>query len=111
MSEMQTDLALDRPVPVTTVNWLEKLLLESRCWMSAGDIMATTQGRALERDIRELASASNGRIISGQKGYRHTSNASPEEIQHAAAWLESQGKKMGERAQAIRRYAHSVFGR
>jgi len=49
-------------------------------------------------------------IISGQRGYKHIAHATPEEINHAANWLESQAKKMSERACAIRRNAHKIFG-
>lgn len=91
------------------VQWLEELLLGAKCWMSAKDISLTVGGKALDREIRELASASKW-IISGQKGYRHISHATAEEINHAANWLESQAKKMSERAGRIRRSAHQVFG-
>jgi hypothetical protein len=89
--------------------WLEELLKGAGCWMSAKDIMLTVVGRLGDRDVRALASRSAW-IISGQKGYKHITHASPEEIHHCAAWLESQAKQMGERAGRIRSAAHKIFG-
>jgi hypothetical protein len=91
------------------VRWLEDLLDGAKCWMSAKDICLTTHGKVLDREVRELASASKW-IISGQKGYRHVKHSSPEEVAHAANWLESQAKKMSDRAGRIRRAAHEIFG-
>src|SRR5690242_18468382 len=82
------------------VRWLEDLLEGAKCWMTAKDIMLTTNGKLLDREVRELASASKW-IISGQKGYRHVKHSSPEEVAHAANWLESQAKKMSDRAGRI----------
>lgn len=82
-------------------------------WLRASDILSewrmedTDSNRRL---IRALAEASGADIISGQKGYRHIEHASPEEVHHAAAWLESQAKKMSDRACAIRRRAHQIIG-
>lgn len=67
-------------------------------------------GEAGKRIIRAMAEASGGAIISGQLGYKATVHATPEEIHHATAWLESQGCKMIARAQAIKRKAHQVVG-
>lgn len=91
------------------VAWLEKLLQGHGGWMTMRDIAETTMGRVGDRDIRALASASEW-IISGQKGYKHIEHASPEESAHAANWLESQAKKMSERACTIRRNAHRRIG-
>ncbi len=105
------DLFAPRPAAGVSkeLAWLEKLLLEARCWMTAGDITLTTMGRVIDRDIRQMASESP-RIISGQKGYKHVAHATAEEVNHAANWLESQAKKMSDRACAIRRAAHQLFG-
>jgi hypothetical protein len=90
-------------------SWLERLLLEGRCWMTARDIILTSTGAVIDRDIRQIASESN-KIISGQKGYRHIAHASPEEIDHCANWLTSQGKKMIRRGIALRRSGHKIIG-
>jgi hypothetical protein len=88
---------------------LEELLKGHGAWMTRRDIQLTTRGLVGDRDIRALASASD-QIISGQKGYRHIQNASPEEIHHASAWLVSQGKKMIQRGMAIQRQGHRIIG-
>lgn len=63
-----------------------------------------------DRKLRAIAEASNGRIISGQKGYALLENCTPDEIDHAAGWLESQGKKMLQRAARIRARFHRYGG-
>lgn len=90
-------------------SWLEKLLLQAKCWMTARDIQLTNMGGVIDREIRQIASES-ANIISGQKGYKHIAHATAEEVNHAANWLESQAKKMSERACAIRRNAHRTLG-
>ncbi len=60
------------------------------------------------RKLRELANHCGGKVISGGRGYCHIANAKPEEIKHAADWLESQGRKMLGRALQIRRNFHSM---
>lgn len=107
---MTTQLELTPPpADPTSPAWLENLLRDAGCWMTAGDIVLSTHGQTNERHLRELASASDW-LISGQKGYLHLEHASAEEIAHAANWLESQAKKMGERAGKIRRNAHRRIG-
>ena len=91
------------------VLWLENLLKGAGCWMTAKDIKLTIRGLLYDRDLREMASASEW-IISGQKGYKHMSHATAEEIHHACAWLESQAKKMGDRAGKLRSNSHKLFG-
>lgn len=91
------------------VQWLEKLLKDSACWMTASDISLSTGGRVGDRDLRALASASEW-IISGQRGYKHIEHATPEENAHASNWLISQGKIMIKRGCRIRRNAHRRIG-
>jgi hypothetical protein len=104
----EPDLFSAAPEDVS-VKWLENLLRGSGCWMTANDISYTTRGKAHERILRELASASD-QIISGQKGYKHVAHATAEEIAHASNWLMSQGKKMIKRGIAIRRAGHQRIG-
>jgi hypothetical protein len=92
-----------------SVKWLENLLRGAGCWMTARDISLTTRGKAHERILRELASASD-QIISGQKGYKHVEHGTAEEIAHASNWLVSQGKKMIKRGLNIRRAGHRRIG-
>ena len=56
-----------------------------------------------DRQLREWAELSEGKIISGQRGYKLTAEATPKEIYQAASWLKAQGKKMLRRSIAIRR--------
>lgn len=97
------------PVAAPSAAWLENILRDAGCWMTAKDLILSTHGKTHERNLRELASASDW-IISGQKGYLHLQHASAEEITHAANWLESQAKKMSDRAGKIRRNAHRGIG-
>lgn len=60
-----------------------------------------------ERTLRAIAAASNGQIISGQHGYALTSQASVEDVNHAAAWLQHQGELMIARARDIRQAMHT----
>lgn len=89
--------------------WLEEFLLARADWATAHAITQSSDGLLTDRATRALASAS-GWIISGQRGYKHIRCSTPEEIQHAAAWLESQSKKMGDRARTYRRNAHKLVG-
>lgn len=62
-----------------------------------------------DRRIRVLAEQSDGRIISGQKGYRVLDRStSIEEATHSAQWLISQGRKMEKRGLAILRRVHAL---
>lgn len=92
------------------VKFLVTLLDERKCWMTASQIVAVLQGTWTDRDVRMYAEAAKGRIISGQKGYRHIRHATQEEVQHASAWMLSQGKKMIQRAIRIRNLAHQMVG-
>jgi hypothetical protein len=96
-------------VDSVAVKWLENLLRGHGGWMTARDIILTTRGKAHERTLRELASKSS-QVISGQKGYKHISHASAEEIDRAANWLVSQGKQMIKRGLTIRRSGHRRIG-
>ena len=82
-----------------------RALLEERGWLTASQISAATGWN--DRVIRQLAEASRGEIMSGQKGYRLTREASADERDHSAAWLESQARKMLVRAHRIRRVHHT----
>lgn len=106
---LQPDLFASRPAPAADdIAWLERLLLDGKCWMTAKDISLTTQGGLLDRDIRELASYTT-MIIIGNKGYLHIRNATREEAEHSVNRIESQSRKMHERAQAIRLEIGRVF--
>lgn len=82
-------------------------ILAGRDWMTAARI------RALEpawddRDIREIASASGGVVMSwpGSPGYRLTTEGSADERERAIAKLRHQALAMGARANAIAHVHH-----
>lgn len=62
-----------------------------------------------DRRLRATASASEGRIVSGQKGYALIEAVTVEEAQHAADWLDRQARSMSKRASEIRRAMHRRF--
>lgn len=89
------------------------LLLKAGEWLTAAEVLGRLRMLSTDsnrRMVRSWAEASDGEILSGQKGYRHIRHATPEEIQHAANWLLSQGKKMIKRGIKIRRNAHALVG-
>lgn len=61
-----------------------------------------------ERKLRQMASASGGRIGSGQKGYIHVKRMTPEEFGHYTAWMTSQAQKMLERVREARAARNEV---
>jgi len=96
----------------TNVARLVELLDTARDWLHAATILerwAVIDTEHNRRFVRALAAAAEPEIISGQLGYKHIAHATPEEIHHAAAWLEGQGKKMADRACALRRRAHQLI--
>ena len=60
-----------------------------------------------DRTLRAMAAESHGQIISGQRGYARTDQSSVEDVNHAAAWLLAQAKKMEQRAREIQRAMHA----
>lgn len=78
--------------------------LVGRGWIRAREFK--TLFHYSDRTLRFLASESKGRIISGQKGYCLFSEASDEDVLHAAAWLRHQGREMIERSVEIERMFH-----
>ena len=113
MTAEQPELFSPKPpvAPDKDVAWLEHFLDGGKCWFTASDILlslgrpATDPGK---RWLRNLASNS-GWVIAGQKGYRSLHHATPEEINHSCAWMESQAKIMGERCGRIRKNAHKII--
>ena len=72
-------------------------------WRTAADLRVETG--FCDRTLRACAQASDGRILSGQRGYCLIEEATPDEIARAANWLISQGKQMVRRGIATRRLA------
>jgi hypothetical protein len=108
---MNQQLEIFRADPTDpNVDWLVNLLFERRDWLTAAEIIQLAGHRLHDRAIRALAEAAAPKIISGQKGYKHTAHASPEEIHHFYSAMRSQAVKMLHRAQKVRQYAHAKIG-
>jgi len=80
--------------------------LRGKPWQTSKDLGARSEKD--KRILRAIAEESEGQIISGQKGYKLTSEATLEEISETA-WLKSQGRKMIRRWIAIQRVAHPIL--
>jgi len=106
---MTTELGIRLNAPTVSQAEVDVLasILDGRGWLTAREL--TVRGYD-DRHLRAIAEASAGRIISGQRGYALMSDCTPDEIDHAASWLESQAKKMLRRAAAIRARFHK-YGR
>lgn len=78
--------------------------LSGRGWMK-GKALANMLDTD-DRTIRAIANASDGAIISGQKGYALTHEASVQDVQHAANWLRHQAQAMTRRAMRIEQSMH-----
>ena len=76
-------------------------LLKGRNWLTSRQIKQATHWD--DRTIRQIAATSEGRILSGQKGYKLTREATPDERDHAVKWLRSQARKMIARSMQINR--------
>lgn len=104
---VKTELGLSIPGPEVDPAEVEQMVrfLAGKGWLRAAEIeVATSSG---DRKIRAIAEHSQGRILSGQQGYRLFDRTTPlEEADRAATWLESQGRKMLQRGAAIRRVYH-----
>ncbi len=88
------------------VQWLLDLLADGN-WHHAAEAlnarnMPPTEGA--KRMIREAAELSEGRVISGQKGYKLTAHATAEEIDHFTRQLRSQAAKMTRRVIAAQNF-------
>lgn len=96
------------------VAWLVDFLARKSDWITARQIMETINpwlpDKLNDRDLRALAEAAAPKVISGQRGYKHTDHATAEEIKAFIATMESQGTKMLARANKVRTYAHAKIG-
>jgi hypothetical protein len=79
-------------------------VLARRGWATARELRAA--GGWSDRELRALAHASAGRVISGQRGYCLIEEATVEEARHAAAWLRHQAEAMLRRSAEIERALH-----
>lgn len=94
-----------RTRPSARLDLLPALLgyLSGRGWVTARHLRELFGS---DRSIRLLAEASKGQIISGQRGYHLTCQASVADCLHASAWLRSQARRMTARALDIERAMH-----
>lgn len=108
---MTEQLELDSYRPAHTdadeVARLISLLSASGTWLNAREI--TEQLGWSDRKIRDLASHSDGRIISGNSGYKHTRHATPDEMQEFYGRLVNQAKVMIQRAIKAKRTHHACI--
>lgn len=101
-------LLFDRPAPkaaefsdeITAMT----LLLRGRGWVTRKLIERATGWD--EKFIRDVAHASEGRIISGNKGYKLFAECTPEEFSAARGRLKSQVDRMNERIIAMDKMWH-----
>lgn len=104
MNSTQPELFRKRAPAVTQGDVLALMLvLKERGWLTASKLIAEQPGVWTERSLRATAHASEGKIISGQNGYKLTANATSDEIDHCANWLTHQAREMTTRAIQIRR--------
>ncbi|HUS37327.1 MAG TPA: hypothetical protein VM680_18415 [Verrucomicrobiae bacterium] len=100
---------IETPPPDPRVEEMIHILADQKGWITAAQLLVTAWWPITEENkrlLRDLASQSDGQIISGQRGYRHIRHATLEEIDHAANWLQHQAVEMDNRARAIRRRKH-----
>ena len=109
---IQPELNLAEPQALTesdraSLDHLVEYLDSIKRWVTAGELLEipifySPNTESSRRWLRNLAANSDGQILSGQRGYRHIRHATPDEIDHAANWLEHQAQTMGHRARSIR---------
>lgn len=101
----QPDLKLfpgERPLrePDPNIAYLVAIL-QGRDWTTAKEIIelvfSATQVRWHDRKVRELAAASRGVVIGGQRGYKLQEMATSEEYNHWRNWMSSQADEMKRR--------------
>jgi hypothetical protein len=107
LSPVQSELTLFAQENSTAV---ADTLRRADAWLSAQQIIdrlfsephdpACKNSESSRRLIRRCAEALGSEIISGQSGYKHIDNATPDEVRHFANWMKSQGGKMVARADA-----------
>jgi hypothetical protein len=93
------------PADAAEVDQLVRLLAAAGTWLTAEEI--TQQLSWTDRKIRKLASHSDGLIISGNSGYKHTRHATPDEFQEFFGRMTSQGKEMLRRAFKAKKVHHA----
>jgi hypothetical protein len=118
-------LELFRPAATDpNVAWFAELLFVNgpgagiSGWMTARDVLKHIPAEVIEsvdfaiddRRIRMWAEAAAPKIISGQRGYKHTDHATAEEIKIFINTMRSQATRMLKRSNTVRKYAHAKIG-
>lgn len=110
MNQLNLELFRARPAIDPDVTWMEETLKQNPRWMLAPELKAESGGRLCLRTLRLLAESATPKVISGQDGYKHTDHATGEEVRRFINRMESQSKKMTQRANSVRKYAHTKVG-
>lgn len=102
----QTMMSFDRKTDKSTVDASPLIAYLEHCqdWVLAYDISYFTP-----RQLRAMAQALDGQIISGNRGYKLTKKATIEEIRACSDRLKSQAKEMTARAIQIDRVYHATI--
>lgn len=90
------------PDPLDVAQFIQ--FLRGNGWKKAAEI-ATETGWS-DRQCRLFAAASNGHVISGQKGYKLTLECTPIEFGNFEAFFRSQIREMSTRLRAAERLYH-----
>ena len=77
--------------------------LEFKNWVKADDLKSATN--IPKRTLRYMAEKS-GKIISGNKGYKHASNASQDELWHCINMCMSRSKSSLSRASLLKKFVY-----
>ena len=78
--------------------------LQGQGWVTAKQL--TARHGISDRELRAIASVSEGRILGGQLGYCLIEEATVQQAQHSADFLKAQAKKMLTRAYEIEQALH-----
>ena len=106
---MTTELGIRIPAPAVSAGDVDRLCdwLTGAGWVRAA--MLCDLLKVDDRTLRAIASASKGRILSGQRGYRlFDRTVTLAEVSESAGRLHSQGMDMLRRAQDQWRVYHSL---
>jgi hypothetical protein len=100
-AQIEMDFETAKPAADDIERLANFLYAQGPVWTTAKDI--TKALHFTDRQIRKLASESNGLILSGPgcPGYRHVRRATPEEVREVVARLRHQAHMMDRRCSAI----------
>jgi hypothetical protein len=110
---LQFEIDFETLAPDGSVQTVIALLDQEKAWLKADELLVKLGSKPTDSNKRKIRNIANwrakGKIISGQKGYKHIRHATPEEIRtHAANWLRHQAKEMDQRATQILKQYHQL---